>query len=45
MNNLEKYTNGSAQVVGSNNFASTNQKVAKHYADAKVPKVKTKSAG
>ncbi len=45
MNNLDKYTSGQATVVGSNNFAATNQKVAKNFADTKTPKVKTSSAG
>jgi len=45
LNNLEKYTSGNASVVGANNFAATNQKVAKIYADSKTPKVKTSSAG
>lgn len=31
-------------MVGSNNFAATNQKVAKIYADTKGPKVKASSA-
>jgi hypothetical protein len=43
--NLEKYQSGNASVVGANNFAATNQKVAKNYADTKAVKVKTGSAG
>ena len=31
--------------MGSNNFAPSNQKVAKNFADTKTPKVKTSSAG
>lgn len=45
LSNLEKYQSGNATVVGANNFAATNQKVAKNYADTKGPKVKTSSAG
>lgn len=45
LQNLDKYQSGNASVVGSNNFAATNQKVAKIYADTKGPKVKTSSAG
>jgi len=32
--NLEKYTNGCANVPGANHFAPTNQKVAKNFATA-----------
>lgn len=44
-NNLEKYQSGQVNVVGANNFAAANQKVAKHFAETKAPKVKVTSAG
>lgn len=46
MNNLDKYQDGQASVIGANNFAPTNQKIAKHYPDIKgAPKIKITSAG
>ena len=46
LTNLDKYTAGQNSIVGSNNFAPTNQKVAKNYADPKALKGKpTNSAG
>lgn len=44
-NNLEKYQSGQVNVVGANNFAAANQKVAKNFAETKAPKVKVTSAG
>ena len=44
-NNLEKYQSGPVNVVGANNFAAANQKVAKNFADTKTPKLKVNSAG
>jgi len=32
-------------VVGANNFAAANQKVAKNFAETKTPKIKISSAG
>ena len=45
LTNLDKYQNGGASVVGSNNFSDSNKKVSKLYADTKGPKVKNSSAG
>lgn len=45
LNNLEKYQAGQANVVGANNFAAQNQKVAKNYANTSAPKIKLSSAG
>jgi len=39
-NNLLKYETGNVNVVGANNFASTNTKVAKAFASSAAPKVK-----
>jgi hypothetical protein len=44
-NNLEKYQSGQVNVVGANNFAAANQKVAKIFQDTKAPKIKINSAG
>jgi hypothetical protein len=42
MNNLEKYQSGQCTVIGANNFSETNKKVAKLYADTKVPRLNVK---
>lgn len=44
-NNLDKYQSGLVTVVGANNFAAANQKVAKNFAETKTPKIKISSAG
>lgn len=46
VNNLDKYQEGQASVIGANNFAPTNQKIAKNYPDIRGgPKIKITSAG
>eukprot|EP00352_Strombidinopsis_acuminata_P002555 CAMPEP_0176387350 /NCGR_PEP_ID=MMETSP0126-20121128/36697_1 /TAXON_ID=141414 ORGANISM="Strombidinopsis acuminatum, Strain SPMC142" /NCGR_SAMPLE_ID=MMETSP0126 /ASSEMBLY_ACC=CAM_ASM_000229 /LENGTH=180 /DNA_ID=CAMNT_0017754893 /DNA_START=1591 /DNA_END=2133 /DNA_ORIENTATION=- len=44
-NNLQKYETGNVNVVGANNFASTNTKVAKAFANSAAPKVKQNPRG
>ena len=36
LNNVDKYSSGNVALVGANNFAATNQKVANKYADTKT---------
>jgi hypothetical protein len=46
MNNLDKYQEGQVSVIGANNFAPTNQKIAKHFPDLKNgPKLKVTTNG
>ena len=38
--NLQKYEAGNCQIVGANNFAQSNNKVSKAFANTQAPKVK-----
>lgn len=43
LTNIDKYSSGNVALVGANNFASTNQKVANKYADTKSVKTNGKT--